>query len=69
MSHKQEVMYKIFVYLDAYSDRTVCIGEERSYKKANEKLNRYLEENDNVSRAYIETCISFRNDKRRMWED
>ena len=67
MSHKQEIVYKVCVYDDSYSDKVTVIGHFRKYEKAKEVLSDYLRCNDRVTRAYIEKACSYRNDKRNQW--
>ena len=68
MSHKQGLSYKVCVYEDSYSNKVSVIGTYRTRDKAEKVLSDYLRSHDSISRAYIEKCQSFRNDKRNMWE-
>ena len=67
MSHRQEVTYKVCIYIGSGREYKV-IKNCRSYEKANQFLSEYLKNNDFVSRAFIEKSCSYRNNKREMWK-
>lgn len=67
MAHGDKKEYKVCVYLDKVSYEFREIKTFRSYDKAKAFMSKYLKENPDVSRAYIESVNNYRNDKRNQW--